>query len=63
MGLAPSPELAEELMVVRDLSLLKYTNSKLHISTISTEKALKNILSTDNMKKNVFGALHKPIIQ
>ena len=34
MGLKPSPEIAEELMVLRDLLLLKYTNSKLHISTM-----------------------------
>ena len=41
MGLKPSPEIAEELMVLRDLALLRYTNSKLHISTISTKSLCK----------------------
>tara|TARA_B100001250_G_scaffold413212_1_gene446599 strand:+ start:1121 stop:2404 length:1284 start_codon:yes stop_codon:yes gene_type:complete len=64
MGLAPSPELAEELMVLRDLSLLKYTNSKLHISTISTEKALKNIKQAkkDKLKISTDVAAHQIIL-
>ena len=36
-------ELAENIMVIRDLEILKYTNSKLHISTISTKKSVQNI--------------------
>ena len=64
MGLAPSPELAEELIVARDLSLLKYTNSKLHISTISTEKALKNIKKAkkDKLKISTDVAAHQILL-
>ena len=53
MGLSPSPELAEELMISRDLSLLKYNNSKLHISTISTHSAVKNIKKAKKENLNV----------
>ena len=44
MGLAPLPEIAEDLLVLRDLAILKYTDSKLHISTISTRQSLKEIM-------------------
>ena len=53
MGLKPSPEIAEELMVIRDLSLLRYTNSKLHISTISTKNSVKNIKLAKKDKLNI----------
>ena len=53
MGLAPSPALAEELMVLRDLNLLKYSNSKLHISTISTNKSVKHIQKAKKEKLNI----------
>lgn len=36
LGLKSKPELAEELMLNRDLYLLKYTGGKMHVSTIST---------------------------
>ncbi|MBF25578.1 MAG: dihydroorotase [Flavobacteriales bacterium] len=53
MGLAPSPELAEELLILRDLSILKYTNSKLHISTISSKSAINNIAKAKKNKLNI----------
>jgi len=53
MGLAPSPELAEEIMVIRDLAILKYTNSRLHVSTISTNAAIKNIKKAKKENLNV----------
>jgi len=53
MGLSPSPELAEELIISRDLSLLKYTKSKLHLSTISSKGMLKEIKRAKNEKLNI----------
>lgn len=43
LGLPGAPALAEELMIDRDLSILKYTNSKLHITGVSTKKGLASI--------------------
>tara|TARA_B110000046_G_scaffold74709_1_gene82811 strand:+ start:4343 stop:5581 length:1239 start_codon:yes stop_codon:yes gene_type:complete len=43
LGLKPSPGLAEEIMLVRDLYLAEYTNSRLHFSTISTKKSISLI--------------------
>ncbi|MBC7721864.1 MAG: dihydroorotase [Pedobacter sp.] len=40
LGLPGIPTLAEELMVARDIELLKYTESKLHITGISTAKSV-----------------------
>ncbi len=40
LGLKGSPALAEELQVARDLFILEYTEGKLHIPTISTEKSV-----------------------
>ena len=40
LGLPGNPALSEELMIARDLSLLKYTNSKLHITGVSLKKGL-----------------------
>jgi dihydroorotase len=40
LGLKGIPSLAEELQIARDLSLLEYTNGKLHIPTISTAKSV-----------------------
>ncbi len=39
-GLKGIPNLAEDLQIERDLSLLEYTEGKLHIPTISTKKAV-----------------------
>lgn len=40
LGLQGIPSIAEELMVSRDIELVKYTGSKLHITGISTAKSL-----------------------
>jgi dihydroorotase len=43
LGLKGIPNLAEELMVARNLFLLEYTGGKLHIPTISTAKSVELI--------------------
>ena len=43
LGLKGIPSLAEDLMVRRDIALAEYTDSRLHISNISTEGAVKAI--------------------
>lgn len=43
LGLKGIPDLAEELMVARNLFLLEYTGGKLHIPTISTAKSVELI--------------------
>ena len=48
MGLPGIPALAEEIMVKRDLDLLRYTQSKLHITGISTAKSLQLIQDARN---------------
>lgn len=42
-GLPGMPAIAEELMIGRDIEILRYTNSKLHITGISTKEGLKKI--------------------
>lgn len=43
LGLKGIPSLAEDLMVRRDIALLEYTDSRLHLSNISTEGAVKAV--------------------
>lgn len=40
IGLPGIPAIAEELMIARDIELLKYTHSKLHITGVSTAKGI-----------------------
>jgi dihydroorotase len=40
LGLPGIPSLAEEIIIKRDIDLLRYTQSKLHITAVSTEKGL-----------------------
>lgn len=40
LGLPGIPAIAEELMIQRDIELVKYTNSKLHITSVSTAKGI-----------------------
>ncbi|HUH33476.1 MAG TPA: dihydroorotase [Daejeonella sp.] len=40
LGMKGNPSLAEELMVIRDLYLAEYNDSRIHFSTISTAKSL-----------------------
>lgn len=51
LGLKGLPELAEELMVTRDLYLAEYNQSKIHFSGISTEKSIS--LIKDARKKGL----------
>ena len=53
LGLKGNPALAEELQVSRDLFLLEYTESKLHIPTISTAKSVELIRAAKAKKLNV----------
>lgn len=48
LGLPGKPALAEELMIRRDIELLRYTNSKLHITGLSTRKGIALV---ENAKK------------
>jgi dihydroorotase len=43
MGLPGKPSIAEELMIARDIELLRYTDSKLHITGVSTRNGLNMI--------------------
>ncbi len=40
LGLPGKPALAESLMIARDLELLEYTGSRLHITGVSTQKSV-----------------------
>lgn len=48
LGLQGKPSLSEELMIARDIELVRYTNSKIHFTGISTKKSLELI---SNAKK------------
>ncbi|MGH1438458.1 MAG: dihydroorotase, partial [Lewinella sp.] len=43
LGMRGIPSLAEELMIERDLRLLEYTDSRLHLSHVSTAKGVEKI--------------------
>ncbi|HJW18539.1 MAG TPA: dihydroorotase [Flavisolibacter sp.] len=43
LGLAGKPAIAEELMVQRDIELAKYTNSRIHLTGVSTKKSIELI--------------------
>ncbi|MGZ3881467.1 MAG: dihydroorotase, partial [Flavisolibacter sp.] len=43
LGLPGKPTVAEELMVARDIELVKYTNSKIHFTGVSTAKSVELI--------------------
>ena len=43
LGMKGLPNLSEELMVIRDLTLAEYTQSKLHIENISTRRSVELI--------------------
>ena len=48
LGLPGKPAIAEELMIARDIELLKYTKSKLHITGVSTKKGIEIIAAAKN---------------
>ncbi|RYD81278.1 MAG: dihydroorotase [Sphingobacteriales bacterium] len=43
LGLPGKPAIAEELMIARDIELLRYTGSKLHVTGVSTKKGIEII--------------------
>ncbi len=43
LGLPGIPAIAEEIMIKRDIELIRYTNSKLHLTGVSTEKSIQLI--------------------
>ena len=43
LGLPGKPGISEEILIARDIELLKYTNSKIHFTGISTKKSLEII--------------------
>jgi len=53
LGLQGKPALSEELMIARDLEILRYTNSKIHFTGISTEKSLQLIADAKKEKLRV----------
>jgi dihydroorotase len=40
LGLPGKPSLSEELMIARDIELVKYSNSKIHFTGVSTQKSI-----------------------
>src|SRR5258706_305822 len=43
LGLPGKPAIAEELLIARDIELVKYTGSKIHFTGISTKRSLELI--------------------
>lgn len=48
LGLAGKPAIAEELMILRDLELVRYTASKIHFTGVSTARSLDLIRKAKN---------------
>ncbi len=53
LGLAGKPAISEELMIARDIELVRYTNSKIHFTGISTAKSLELIAAAKKEKLRV----------
>ena len=53
LGLPGKPAIAEELMISRDIELAKYTNSKLHITGVSTRKSIEMINEAQQLGVNI----------
>lgn len=53
LGLSGIPSMAEELMIQRDLQLLEYADSRLHIHNISTARAVRLIRSAKKRGQKV----------
>ncbi len=53
LGLAGKPALSEELMIARDIELVRYTGSKIHFTGVSTAKSLKLISEAKKDKLHV----------
>ncbi|MEO6893637.1 MAG: dihydroorotase [Ginsengibacter sp.] len=53
LGMQGKPGLSEELMIARDIELVRYTNSKIHFTGISTKKSLELIAEAKKEKLKV----------
>lgn len=53
LGLQGKPSLSEELMIARDIEIVRYTNSKIHFTGISTQKSLELIAAAKKEKLKV----------
>jgi dihydroorotase len=53
LGLPGKPAIAEELMIARDIELLRYTKSKLHITGVSTKKGIELIAAAKKEGLNI----------
>ncbi len=53
LGLKGIPSIAEEIMVDRDISLCEYTNSRLHLSYISTKKSAEKVKKAKTKGLNI----------
>jgi len=53
LGLAGKPAISEELMIARDIELVRYTNSKIHFTGVSTAKSLEMIAAAKRDKLRV----------
>ena len=52
-GLPGRPAIAEEILIARDIELLKYTNSRIHFTGISTKKSVEIIAKAKSDGLNV----------
>jgi len=53
LGLPGKPALSEELMIARDIELVRYTGSKIHFTGVSTEKSLELIAAAKKEKLRI----------
>jgi dihydroorotase len=53
LGLPGKPAISEEIMIARDIELVKYTGSKIHFTGISTQKSLSIIAEAKKENLNV----------
>ncbi len=53
LGLPGRPEIAEEVLVARDIKLNEYAESKLHITGVSTQQTIKLIKEAKSKKNSV----------
>ncbi|MBA2249865.1 MAG: dihydroorotase [Chitinophagaceae bacterium] len=53
LGLPGKPAIAEEILIARDIELLKYSNSKIHFTGISTKRSLELITQAKKKGLNI----------
>ncbi len=54
LGLPGKPALSEELMIARDIELVRYTGSKIHFTGVSTKKSIELISNAKKEKILMF---------